>query len=126
MGSRESVFRLKMKELDNLRSDEMRMKLETRPEDQQQLTPLIIEQLRERELELAVTKAESETPAARLTIAEADLESARGRLADGARGVDEHFSAALVVDPFTRKSVAAADGQAASAWPARWTILSSQ
>jgi hypothetical protein len=74
---------------DELRLDELRTQFEARLEDQQQLNASTLEQLRERELELVEKRVETETLGARLTIAEADLESARDRLTSGERRIDE-------------------------------------
>jgi hypothetical protein len=74
---------------DKSRSDALKMQFEAQLEDQQQLNASILEQLRERELELVEKGAETETLVAQLTIAEAELESARDRLKNGERRIDE-------------------------------------
>lgn len=74
---------------ENFRLDELRRELENRLDAQGQLNASTLEQLREREAELAATRADSEEVSKRLTIAERDLKSAKERLGRSSRKIEE-------------------------------------
>jgi SAM-dependent methyltransferase len=84
---RQSELIQRQEEIEQSRSE--LLQAERRLEAEKQLNASILEQLRERELELVGKMAHSESLATKLSIAEADLKSAKDKLTDGERRVGE-------------------------------------
>ena len=77
---------------DKLRSDELNTELEARVNAQHQLNVSILEELRDRGVELATAKADCESLEKQLAVAGGDLKGARDELRKGERRIEELVS----------------------------------